>query len=134
MFKPIVALALLNAGLNSPGHWNPSTLAVPNEQGPLIIGRIYRFSGYFLSTSEPRIYSKKSDIRSLHRCISVIYGARLDRKRYNKLNGSQITFTAVVAEYDNGVIIGANSALGGVSLSSFENQCGRKEVLVIVGA
>ena len=126
-------LMLLFAGVQSAGAQTPSDLLFHGSADSLLTGKTYRFSAFISSRPEPRVYSRIKDINSLKHCVSVVYGANADREFFRRSDGRKIEFDAVVAEYQDGILIGANEALGDVSLSSFENQCGRREVLVIVG-
>ena len=112
-------------------QYSVGRLLVDNDKD-VQLGVRHEFKAYMSSSTELRFYSSKEDVGTLDNCISAIYGADVDSKRYRSLDGRLIEFSAVVAEYRDGFVIGANKALGDRELASFENQCGRAHVLVLV--
>ena len=111
---------------------DPSLRQIIDGEGSNFVGHGYQFSGYISSRTEPRLYLKKSDLPTVENCVSMIYGQHANRRYYFRRDRKWVKLRAVVAEYSDRLIIGANKALGNVSLLSFENYCDGRFVLVIV--
>lgn len=131
---PLILAALIASAVLEGGGNDISVdgLLTRGTDRPVAIGSTYDFSAYASSKTELRFYLRPVPRNlSPENCISAVYGSSADRGFFKKRHGKKVNFRAVVAGYQDGNIVGANDALGDVSLSSFHNYCSNAKVLVI---
>ena len=96
-------------------------------------GSVVELKGYISTSHELKLYDSKRSLGSTRNCISGVYGDGANPAYYRLLDTRLVHIKAVLAEYREGIIIGANQALGSRSLATFENHCGRDTVFILVG-